>query len=113
MFTAATAVPSCRKIIARAPTCWTAAKADRWAPRGGTNRPLGYFPCSGRQSLKDHPIMDKVLSLLISVSITTLGAWVVTATIIKGWPFVWALLALFSLLTGIISLSGSIKAAAD
>jgi hypothetical protein len=93
--------------------CLTAAKADRWTPRGGTNRPLGYFPCSGRQSLKDHPIMDKVLSLLISGGITTLGAWVVTATIIKGWPFAWALLALFSLLTGIISLSGSIKAPAD
>jgi hypothetical protein len=57
--------------------------------------------------------MDKVLSLLISVSITTLGAWAVTAAVIKGWPFAWALLALFSLLTGIISLSGSIKAAAD
>jgi hypothetical protein len=82
-------------------------------PRGGTNRQLNYFLCSGPQSLKDHPIMDKVLSLLISVSITTLGAWVVTATIIKGWPFAWALLALFPLLTGIISLSGSIKAAAD
>jgi hypothetical protein len=93
--------------------CWTAAMPDRWDAGSGTNRKLNYFPCSGHQSLKDHPIMDKVLSLLISVGITTLGAWVVTATIIKGWPFAWALLALFSLLTGIISLSGSIKALAD
>jgi hypothetical protein len=53
------------------------------------------------------------LSLLISVGIITLGAWVVAATIVKSWPFAWALLALFPLKTGFISLSGSIKATED
>jgi len=57
--------------------------------------------------------MDKSLSLLISVGIITLGAWVVAATIVKGWPFAWALMALFPLISGFISLHGSTKATED
>jgi hypothetical protein len=57
--------------------------------------------------------MDKALSLLISVGIITIGAWVVAATIVKGWPFGWAMLALFPLITGFISLYGSINATED
>ena len=53
--------------------------------------------------------MDKMVSLLISVGIITFGAWVTAATIAKGWPLVWTLMALFPLLTGFISLYGSIK----
>ena len=56
--------------------------------------------------------MDKALSLLISAGILTFGAEVIVATIVKGWPFGWALIALFPLLTGSISLYGSFKATA-
>jgi hypothetical protein len=71
------------------------------------------FSVKRATSLKEHQIMDKALSLLISVGIITLGAWVVAATIVKGWPFAWALLALFPLITGFFSLPGSIKATED
>jgi hypothetical protein len=57
--------------------------------------------------------MDKVVSLLISIGIITFGAWVATATIAKGWPLVWTLMALFPLLTGFISLYDSIKGTED
>ncbi len=57
--------------------------------------------------------MDKVVSLLISVGIITFGAWVTAATIPKGWPLVWTLMALFPLLTGFISLYDSIKGTED
>jgi hypothetical protein len=53
--------------------------------------------------------MDKVLALLISVGIIALGDWVVVATIVKGSPFVWTLIALFPLLIGFISFYESIK----
>ena len=71
------------------------------------------FPDGGRQSLEEQPTMDKVVSLLISVGIITFGAWVAAATIAKGWPLVWTLMALFPLLTGFISLYGSIKGTED
>jgi hypothetical protein len=57
--------------------------------------------------------MDKVVSLLISVGIITFGAWVAAATIAKGWPLVWTVMALFPLLTGFISLYDSIKGTED
>src|SRR4030088_496904 len=41
------------------------------------------------------------------------GVWVTAATIAKGWPLVWTLMALFPLLTGFISLYGSIKGTED
>jgi hypothetical protein len=71
------------------------------------------FPDGGRQSLEEQPTMDKVVSLLISVGIITFGAWVTAATIAKGWPLVWTLMAMFPLLTGFISLYGSIKGTED
>jgi hypothetical protein len=57
--------------------------------------------------------MDKVLSLLISLGIVILGAWIVGATVFKGWPLGWALLALFALLTGFGSLYEALKATDD
>jgi fatty acid desaturase len=71
------------------------------------------FADGGRQSLEEQPTMDKVVSLLISVGIITFGAWVAAATIAKGWPLVWTLMALFPLLTGFISLYDSIKGTED
>ena len=56
--------------------------------------------------------MDRAVSLLISVGIITFGAWVTAATI-EGWPLVWTVMALFPLLTGFISLYGSIKGTED
>jgi hypothetical protein len=57
--------------------------------------------------------MDKVLSLLISAGIISFGAWVVVITIAKGSPLGWTLMALFPLLTGFISLYGSVKDTQD
>ena len=57
--------------------------------------------------------MDKVVSLLISVGIIPFGAWVTAATIAKGWPLVWTVMALFPLLTGFMSLYGSFKGTED
>ena len=88
----------------------------RWRRAQGFAEPIAgcaIFREAGRQSLKEQPIMDKVLSLLISVGIIIFGAWVVTATIVKGWPLVWTLMALFPFLTGFISLYGSMKATED
>jgi hypothetical protein len=48
-----------------------------------------------------------------AIAVSIGGHQVVAVTIVKGWPFAWALLALFLLITGFISLSGSIKAAED
>jgi hypothetical protein len=72
-----------------------------------------YHPWRRANALEEQPIMDKVVSLLISVGIITFGAWVATATIAKGWPLVWTLMALFPLLTGFISLYDSIKGTED
>jgi hypothetical protein len=57
--------------------------------------------------------MDKAVSLQISVGIITFGARAATATIAKGWPLVWTLMALFPLFTGFISLYDSIKGTED
>ena len=53
--------------------------------------------------------VEKVVTLLVSVGIIAFGAWIAAATIAKGWPLVWTLMALFPLLTGFISLHDSIK----
>jgi hypothetical protein len=68
---------------------------------------------AGDKGLEEQPTIDKVVSLLVSVGIITFGAWVAAATIAKGWPLVWTLMALFPLLTGFISLYGSIKSTDD
>ena len=57
--------------------------------------------------------MERAATLLISVGILAFGAWVAAATIAKGWPLVWTLMALFPLLTGFISLYDSIKGTED
>jgi len=58
---------------------------------------------AGRQKAGRIATVDKVLSLLISVGIIAMGDWVVVATIARGSPFVWTLMALFPLLIGFIS----------
>jgi len=57
--------------------------------------------------------MERAATLLISVVILAFGAWVAAATIAKGWPLVWTLMALFPLLTGFISPYDSIKGTED
>jgi hypothetical protein len=58
-------------------------------------------------------IIDKVLSLLISATIIALGNWIVVGTVTKHSSFVWTQLALFPLLTGIISFYDSLKVTPD
>ena len=43
--------------------------------------------------------VEKVVTLLVSVGIIAFGAWIAAATIAKGWPLVWTLMALFPLVT--------------
>ena len=74
---------------------------------------MGHWRGRGRRMSGKLPIMDKVLSLLISLGIVLLGAWVVVATVLKGWPLGWPLLALFALLTGFGSFYGSFIATED
>ena len=71
------------------------------------------FRDGGRQSLEEQPTLSKGVWLLISVGLITFGAWVTAATIAKGWPLVWTVMALFPLLTGFISLYGSFKGTED
>jgi hypothetical protein len=54
--------------------------------------------------------MDKVLPLLISAGIIAFGDWVIVGTIAEDLPFVWTLMALFPLLTGLISFYDSLEA---
>jgi hypothetical protein len=51
--------------------------------------------------------MDKAVSVLISLGIITFGGLVIAAAIVKGWVFAWAVLALFALIVGFVSLFGS------
>jgi hypothetical protein len=52
------------------------------------------------------PIMDMVLSFLISAGIIAFGVWVVVSTIAAGW--VWTLLGLIAVIGGLLSLYGSV-----
>jgi hypothetical protein len=78
-------------------------------------RPFQFLPLTdiprGDMVQKD-VIMDKVLSLLISLGIVILGAWVAVCTLLKGWPFGWPL-GLFALLTGFGSLYEALTATED
>jgi hypothetical protein len=76
-------------------------------PLVGTDRQTLFILEPGDKKAGRIAIVDKVLSLLISAGIITFGAWVVVITIAKGSPLGWTLMALFPLLTGFISLSGS------
>jgi hypothetical protein len=49
------------------------------------------------------PIMDTVLSFLISVGIITFGVWVVATTIAAGWPLAWTLMGLLAVIVGLLS----------
>ena len=52
------------------------------------------------------PIMDTMLSFLISAGIIAFGVWVVVSTIAAGW--VWTLLGLIAVIVGLLSLYGSV-----
>jgi hypothetical protein len=53
------------------------------------------------------PVMDTVLSLLISAGIIAFGAWVVVSTMAAGWA--WPLMGLLAVLVGLLSLYGSVR----
>jgi hypothetical protein len=59
------------------------------------------------RSEESGPIMDTVLSLLISAGIIAFGLWVVVAgTITAGRP--WTLMGLLAVIVGLLSLYGSV-----
>jgi hypothetical protein len=62
-----------------------------------SSRPVVLSSVTPGERLEEKLIMDKVVSLLISVGIIAFGAWVAAATTAKGWPLVWTLMALFPL----------------
>jgi hypothetical protein len=66
-------------------------------------------PCTVRS--EGEPIMDTVLSLLISDGIIAFGVWVVAGTIAAGWPLAWTLMGLLTVIVGLISLYGSVREA--
>ena len=49
-------------------------------------------------------IMDAAFSFLISVGIIAFGIWIVAGTIAAGSPLAWALMGLFTVTVGSISL---------
>jgi hypothetical protein len=53
------------------------------------------------------PIVDTVLSFLISAGIIAFGVWVVAGTIPAGWP--WTLMGLLAVIIGLLSLYGSVR----
>ena len=55
------------------------------------------------------PIMDMVLSILISAGIIAFGVWVVVGTITAGWPLAWTIMGLLAILVGVLSLYGSVR----
>jgi hypothetical protein len=57
------------------------------------------------------PIMDTVLSLLISVGIIAFGVWIVAGTLAAGSPLAWTLMGLLTVIVGLISLYGSVREA--
>jgi hypothetical protein len=60
---------------------------------------------------KGGPIMDTVLSLLISVGIIAFGVWIVAGTLAAGSPLAWTLMGLLTVIVGLISLYGSVREA--
>jgi hypothetical protein len=55
------------------------------------------------------PIVDTVLSFLISAGIIAFGVWVVAGTITAGWPLAWTIMGLLAILVGMLSLYGSVR----
>jgi hypothetical protein len=54
------------------------------------------------------PIMDMVLSFLISAGIIAFGVWVVAVTIAGGLPLAWPLMGMLAVVVGSISFCGSV-----
>ena len=50
------------------------------------------------------PIMDTVLSFLISAGIIAFGIWIVAGTIAAGAPLTWIFMGLLPVLVGSVSL---------
>src|SRR5256884_9570486 len=61
------------------------------------------------RSEERRPIMDMVLSFLISAGIIAFGVWVVVGTITAGWPLAWTIMGLLAILVGVLSLYGSVR----
>src|SRR5260221_323187 len=61
------------------------------------------------QAKRRGPIMDTVLSLLISVGIIAFGVWIVAGTLAAGSPLAWTLMGLLTVIVGLISLYGSVR----
>jgi hypothetical protein len=59
---------------------------------------------------KEGPIMDTVLSFLISAGIFAFGVWVVAGTIAAGWPLA-SLMGLLAAIVGLLGLFGSAQIA--
>jgi hypothetical protein len=55
------------------------------------------------------PIMDTVLSFLISAGIVAFGVWIVAGTIAAGSPLGWTLIGLLPVIVGSISLYKAIR----
>jgi hypothetical protein len=53
------------------------------------------------------PIIDTVLSLLISAGIIAFGVWIVAGTVAAGWP--WTLMGLLAVIVGLLSLYESVR----
>jgi hypothetical protein len=66
---------------------------------------------SGMQAKRRGPIMDTVLSLLISVGIIAFGVWIVAGALAAGSPLAWMLMGLLTVIVGLISLYGSVREA--
>ena len=64
-------------------------------------------PCTVRS--KGEPIMDTVLSFLISVGIIAFGVWIVAGTIAAGSLLGWTLMGMTPVAMGLISLFSEIR----
>ena len=64
-------------------------------------------PCTVRS--KGEPIMDTVLSFLISVGIIAFGIWIVAGTIAAGSLLGWTLMGMIPVTVGLISLFSEIR----
>lgn len=65
--------------------------------------------CSCTVRSKGEPIMDTVLSFLISVGIIAFGIWIVAGTIAAGSLLGWTLMGMIPVAVGLISLFSEIR----
>ena len=65
--------------------------------------------CPSTVRSKGGPIMDTVLSFLISVGIIAFGVWIVAGTIAAGSLLGWTLMGMIPVAMGLISLFSEIR----